>query len=256
MAIVYQTEFSLQARARVEAERLRARRDLEQARAEKPPEDWEVRRWDQCAFYAYIARVVGAFAREACELGRQGTWMIDRIRAEVDEFIRLFSLDAYYEDGHDRFGRRLPEIFSGAYLERQVTQTLRNSREWREFEEELLQVAEAQASRDIQRDGSDQAAITKESKGTVESGTSQPLGQSHSVVSSASDLDESGSETEATNQRVVVDLFIAKLAEVGRKITKKDIWSVAGYKSRTEFERFQRGDQRATQSAAASSTGC
>jgi hypothetical protein len=46
-----------------------------------------------------------------------------------------------------------------------------------------------------------------------------------------------------------VNSFIAKLTESGRKITRKDVWSVAGYKDRTEFERFQRGSVRTTQSA-------
>lgn len=56
----------------------------------------------------------------------------------------------------------------------------------------------------------------------------------------------------AANQRAVVDGFIAKLAEAGHKITRKNFWTVAGYKDRTEFERFQRGDTRTTQSATAS----
>jgi len=51
--------------------------------------------------------------------------------------------------------------------------------------------------------------------------------------------------------RAVIDAFIGKLAEAGHKITKKDIWTVAGYGDPTEFERFQRGDARATRSAAA-----
>jgi hypothetical protein len=52
-----------------------------------------------------------------------------------------------------------------------------------------------------------------------------------------------------SDRRAVVDGFISKLAEAGRRITRKDIWTVAGYTDRTEFERFQRGDARTTQSA-------
>ena len=48
-----------------------------------------------------------------------------------------------------------------------------------------------------------------------------------------------------------MDGFIANLLEAGRKITRKEIWTVAGYKDATEFERFQRGDNRSTQSAIA-----
>lgn len=53
-----------------------------------------------------------------------------------------------------------------------------------------------------------------------------------------------------TDRRAAIDGFISKVGEAGRKITRKDIWTVANYKDRTEFERFQRGDTRTTQSAA------
>jgi hypothetical protein len=39
------------------------------------------------------------------------------------------------------------------------------------------------------------------------------------------------------------------LQKTGRRITKKDIWSAAGYTARTEFERWERNDPRATQAA-------
>jgi len=51
-------------------------------------------------------------------------------------------------------------------------------------------------------------------------------------------------------RRAAVEALISKVAAEGRKITRKDIWTVAGYKDATEFERFQRGDARTTRSAA------
>lgn len=48
---------------------------------------------------------------------------------------------------------------------------------------------------------------------------------------------------ESYNRQRIED-FIRKCAESGLKIKRKDIWRVAGYKDRTEFERFQRGDTR------------
>jgi hypothetical protein len=56
------------------------------------------------------------------------------------------------------------------------------------------------------------------------------------------------------DRRAAVDSFIAKAAEAGYKITRKDIWTVAGYKNPTEFERFQRADRRTTESAVANFT--
>jgi hypothetical protein len=58
------------------------------------------------------------------------------------------------------------------------------------------------------------------------------------------------SEFPAEDQRQAIDAFIARVREYGRKIIRKDIWAVAGYEDRTEFERFQRGDRRSTKSGA------
>lgn len=52
---------------------------------------------------------------------------------------------------------------------------------------------------------------------------------------------------QAADHRAAVDRFIERVSKV-RKIRKKDIWTVAGYKNRTEFERFQRKDPKATKS--------
>ena len=56
---------------------------------------------------------------------------------------------------------------------------------------------------------------------------------------------------EPPSRRAEIDAFISKLASRGRKVTRKDIWSTAGYADATEFERFQRNDPRTTDSAAA-----
>jgi len=52
------------------------------------------------------------------------------------------------------------------------------------------------------------------------------------------------------DRRAMVDAYIAEiLTKTGGRISRKDIWLVAGYDSATEFERFQRNDQRTTQIA-------
>ena len=71
------------------------------------------------------------------------------------------------------------------------------------------------------------------------------------------DTEPSGTESadaagaaEAERRRAAIDGFMAAVAEkTGRKITRKDIWTVAGYKDPTEFERFQRDNPRTTKSA-------
>jgi len=87
----YPQEFSVQARARIEAERLKASRDLEKYRSQ--PETRPQRRhtsgpygklWTEYEedLHEYILRTFLAFALQACELGSHGTWAVDRIRAE------------------------------------------------------------------------------------------------------------------------------------------------------------------------------
>ena len=62
----------------------------------------------------------------------------------------------------------------------------------------------------------------------------QPLGQ----------LSDPASAENHTRQRI--QAFIEKTRDAGHRIKKTNIWQVAGYKDRTEFERFQREDKRAT----------
>jgi hypothetical protein len=48
---------------------------------------------------------------------------------------------------------------------------------------------------------------------------------------------------DAASRRAAVEAYIAEvLRETGKRITRKDIWTRAGYKSRTEFERWERSD--------------
>ncbi len=55
------------------------------------------------------------------------------------------------------------------------------------------------------------------------------------------------------NNKAAVDEYIAEVFEkTGKKITKKDIWVLAGYGTRTEFERWQRNDRKRRNPSAAS----
>jgi hypothetical protein len=55
--------------------------------------------------------------------------------------------------------------------------------------------------------------------------------------------------TVESGPRAKIDAFILRLKDLGHRVNRKDIWLVAGYRDRTEFERFQRGDKRTTISA-------
>jgi hypothetical protein len=52
----------------------------------------------------------------------------------------------------------------------------------------------------------------------------------------------------ASSRRERVDAYIRKVSGItGHKITRKDFWTVAGYKDRGPFERWQRNDKNASQ---------
>src|SRR4029450_13119734 len=146
----YPSEFSHAARARIEAERIKGVREFEELRSMKNPDGWTFRKWDQVAFYVYVMRAFLAFGREACRLAASGTWAVDQARSESEEFLRTFTIHAYYENGRYRSGSPFPKMTSewdGSLLE-EVERSFRKTEEWREFETELLTVAERQACLD------------------------------------------------------------------------------------------------------------
>lgn len=160
--------FPAPAQAQVEAARLKAIRELEDARKVAPPESWNESWWDRCAFYAYIIQVFQAFGREACELGRQGIWPVARVRSEVDEFLRRLTIEEYYERGQDRYGRKLKEMTShiGSLLP-QVKEEIRQSDEWHQFEADLLAVAERQAEKNPKPGAPAESIIGRLPKGAL-----------------------------------------------------------------------------------------
>ncbi len=140
----YPREFSSQARALVEAEKLKARRQFVEDRTQTPWSKHVPSAMDEKNFQRYILQVFLVFGHEACKLGEQRLWNVERIRAEVDEFLRRFTIHVYYADGHDKHGRKLPEMVShlnGSLLP-EVRREFEKSDEWRKFEEDLLAVAE------------------------------------------------------------------------------------------------------------------
>ncbi len=153
----YPEEFSRQARARIEAEKLKARNQLEQQRNQVP---WSggylPRPADEENLRKYILRVFLVFAQEACKLGSRAQWTVDRIRSEADEFLRRFTIKAHSDEGYDKQGRKLEEMtdYYGTIKEG-VWWAFKESAEYHQFEQELLAVAEQQARGSPQSSGGD-----------------------------------------------------------------------------------------------------
>jgi hypothetical protein len=172
-------QFPKEARAQVEAERIRAGRILNEARAQEPPVEWKKgkRAWDQSAFYGFVLRVFGAFAHEACELGRRGQWTVDSVRSAASDFPDSFAFDQYYEQGHDRFGESFPDItnhWTGT-LSFEVQRSLQQSRVSRQFEDELLAVAEQQSAPVVRGSGQAPEALASAHPDMEGSGTKSIL---------------------------------------------------------------------------------
>jgi hypothetical protein len=61
---------------------------------------------------------------------------------------------------------------------------------------------------------------------------------------------EASAGGKTTDRRAAVDTYIEEVfSQKGKRITRTDIWKSARYKSRTEFERWERHDRRATKTA-------
>ena len=64
-------------------------------------------------------------------------------------------------------------------------------------------------------------------------------------------LTEEFGAVNSTDRRAAVDAYIEEvLKETGRRITRTEIWKSAGYKTRTEFERWERNDPNRPNTAA------
>jgi hypothetical protein len=218
MAVDYPPEFSAPARARVEAEELKRRKVLAERRKAVASSPYGANLPNEENLREYILQVFLIFAREACKLGSQRLWAVDRIRTEAEEFLRKFTIEAYYAEGHDKNGRKLREMVSnwGGSLLPEVEREFRASAEWQQYEEELLGVA-LEVAGEGQRD-SEQTLV-------AESGL--PVSKKR-------------------NRTMLVDKFLEKCnaAGEGPKVKKTHIWKAVGHTTARQFQYWQAGDDR------------
>jgi len=140
----YPTEFPQASRARVNAESVRATRDFEEAKQVAHGRS-ELER----LLRKYVLRLFIEFVHEARHLGCQGLWTVDRLEAESREFLRQGTIGAWLEKGYDGSGIRLPEVASnwGGSILPEIQRAFERSPEWQEFQDILLEVADAQGRR-------------------------------------------------------------------------------------------------------------
>jgi hypothetical protein len=150
MPPLYPREFGDTARARVELEILKGRRQLQEElnNARGFPSRVTLGPSAERAFDRYVLRVFLTFAEQACDLSQNGIWSVSRVRTASEEFLRLFTIQAFYEDGIDADGRRLTSDPISHYTGEVLSEAMRRFRgrgEWIQFEELLVNLNTSKA---------------------------------------------------------------------------------------------------------------
>lgn len=143
----YPREFSESACARVELEIIKAQQQLQSdlRSARDFPSRISLGPSAERAFDRYVLRVFLTFAEQACDLGRAGRWGVPRAREESEEFLRIFTIRAFSQDGEDLDGRRLTSDpicqHSGEILP-DVMRRFRNRNQWLRYQAQLVGLAD------------------------------------------------------------------------------------------------------------------
>jgi hypothetical protein len=139
----YPSEFPRQARARVEAETLRAHRALEQ-----DVRGTESRRRD-VPFIRCVMRVFLVFAREACEFGKKSghrAWSDRELDQRCRDFLLSIVIDAWEDKAKDLGIRKMFSSGGWGYsLDDDARRKIEMSDEWKQYQELLLDAFESQS---------------------------------------------------------------------------------------------------------------
>jgi hypothetical protein len=172
----------------------------------------------------YISKMTPVYC-EAVKSGKmKAGWVLqERLGGMLD---LLHSLLAHNDDGPSSGG--LSNKTYGTY------EAARNSKEFRKLEKAI---ADVQTEMQDNRTGADRLR------------TGEQQAESSRAQNSATSAQ--GVASKSTNHRALVDAYIQEVrTKKGKRVTMKEIWSAAGYNSRTEFERWVRQDPKHPNKAA------
>jgi hypothetical protein len=212
--IRFPSSFPPESRSAVIAARIRAGKDFD-ARKSLPGYD----RFEEMELRAYILGPFLVFVKEAATLG----WPADRIEEEAQELLRLSTIDAIFEKCSDRSRVRIEESWIGHWgggIQPEAMRKFEKHVEWGQYQEVLLQVAESQAARTRSRSDGPPAL-----KQTV----AEPQGE--------------------PDRSAMVDNFLGQCnaeTNVGFKVIRKHLWQAAGHARARQFERWQKGSDKAS----------
>ena len=135
----YPGDFPAESRAKVEAARIRAGRRFEFDRAKA--------KWNsdiEALFKSYVLAMFLAFAKEASRLR---LWPVDKMRKNCQEFLRLLTIEAYFQKGKAAGLRDMISNWNGSILW-EFQQEIEQTPQWRQFENILLKLAERSPSKE------------------------------------------------------------------------------------------------------------
>lgn len=137
MSLEYPKGFPPDCQTLVEVEKIRADRDFGRAeqtqRLSLPEFEQRALRW--------VCRVLGAFAHQACELGKKGQWTLMQIAPAVEEFRLLLIRTVSYSMSDGRL-TWVDRVFGTSILP-EVRHRIESSVEWQRYQDELLEMADA-----------------------------------------------------------------------------------------------------------------
>jgi hypothetical protein len=211
--IRFPSSFPPESRSAVIAARIRAGKDFD---AQKTVAGYE--RFEEMALREYILRPFLVFVKEAATLG----WPADRIETQAQEFLRLSTIDAIFGKCSDRSRARIDGRWTSnwnGHIQPEAMRQFEKHVEWQQYQEVLLQVAETQAAQT--RGRSDGPPV----KQTVAAAQGEP------------------------NRSAMVDNFLGQCnaeTNVGFKLIRKHLWLAAGHARGRQFERWQKGSNKAS----------
>ena len=132
MSIEYPSQFSAGARAALVAARVRAK-NAHRERGRDP--EWQSR--EEESLRECILEIFEVYAAEVIELGSHGVWSIDKLGEYALEGLRRITIDFCYEITG---GSRFLEYGSGS-LSTKARLAFQNSKQWLQFEDQLLGLA-------------------------------------------------------------------------------------------------------------------
>lgn len=168
----------------------------------------------------YIVTVFASFAHEACELGRAQQWAVDTVDRESREFLRLTVSHATIK--YSQPSSRLPEMLSNmnGSIAAEVWELFEKTDEWKQYQNELLEIARIQAS------GGASVAEVEQAKTVTLARTDVPTERKALLAAYKS---------EGTKRGILItDLMIAQAAS-------------QSWHDRTPVQRWKQSDARCTQ---------